>query len=56
MDTLDYYQDAYFTAKEVNSVIAQHGFTSTEFWNELPASSRKNGMVSAVTVFEWLGY
>ena len=56
MDTIEYYQDQYFTPKEVNSVIEQHSVDSVDFWDELPKSCRKNGMVSAVAVFEWLGY
>ena len=56
MDTIEYYEDEYFTSKEVNSVIEQHNVDSEDFWNELPKSCRKGNMISAVAVFEWLGY
>ena len=56
MTTIEYYQDQYFTYKEVNSVIEQHSVDSVDFWNDLPKSCEENGRVSAVAVFEWLGY
>jgi hypothetical protein len=56
MTTIEYYQDQYFTLKEVNSVLEQHDVDSYDFWGDLQLSLCRDGMIPAVAVFEWLGY